>query len=218
MVRKLRHGDMLNELIPGSFWIRGEDSVETREFVLNKLRKSDQKKVVAIVYASAHNSQTRNPLSSHLFSHEQIKYWLRGCQCLRAPPHKCLWGQISDWAYPKVWPRPSCRSGQVALDLSWLCLHWSQMAQGALITTPRNSSVARPSHWNCWVIKAIGWTSNPSLFAKLAEMSMIFLARNLHTNLYRAEFCQWTPNWNIREHRRKASTRQHVHWPNSTRN
>ncbi len=49
MVRKLKHGDTLHEMIPESYWIRGEDNMETREYVLSQLRKSTKKKVVAIV-------------------------------------------------------------------------------------------------------------------------------------------------------------------------
>jgi len=49
MVQKLQHGDVLHSAIPSSYWIRGEDDMQTREYVLKQLRHSDEKKVVAIV-------------------------------------------------------------------------------------------------------------------------------------------------------------------------
>lgn len=49
LVRRLPHGDRLRELIPNSFWIRGEDNASSREYVLQQLRKSESKKVVAIM-------------------------------------------------------------------------------------------------------------------------------------------------------------------------
>lgn len=53
LVQKLKHGDALHALLPGSFWIRGEDTVEARQAVLAQLRKSSARKVVAIVCALA---------------------------------------------------------------------------------------------------------------------------------------------------------------------
>jgi superfamily II DNA or RNA helicase len=38
----------LHDLLPGSFWIKGQDDAETREFVFNQLRHSEKEKVVAI--------------------------------------------------------------------------------------------------------------------------------------------------------------------------
>lgn len=49
LVKRLAHGDKLKDMIPNAHWIRGEDSSETREKVLQELRQSDQKKVVAIM-------------------------------------------------------------------------------------------------------------------------------------------------------------------------
>eukprot|EP01125_Pyxidicula_operculata_P005423 TRINITY_DN192_c0_g1_i3.p1 TRINITY_DN192_c0_g1~~TRINITY_DN192_c0_g1_i3.p1 ORF type:complete len:511 (+),score=26.55 TRINITY_DN192_c0_g1_i3:157-1533(+) len=50
MVNRLAHGDALHQLIPGSYWIAGEDSLETQQFVYSLLRDSPaDKKVVAIV-------------------------------------------------------------------------------------------------------------------------------------------------------------------------
>jgi superfamily II DNA or RNA helicase len=48
MVKRLQHGDYLHDLLPGSFWIKGQDDAETREFVFNQLRHSEKEKVVAI--------------------------------------------------------------------------------------------------------------------------------------------------------------------------
>lgn len=49
LVKRLKHGDILKELIPNAHWIRGEDTTETRESVLQQLRVSKEKKVVAIM-------------------------------------------------------------------------------------------------------------------------------------------------------------------------
>jgi len=42
------HGDALHKLIPRSHWVSGDDDLKTREYVFSKLRKSTEKKVVAI--------------------------------------------------------------------------------------------------------------------------------------------------------------------------
>lgn len=47
LVERIAHGDMLNSLIPGSLWVRGEDNDETRKYVIEKLKVSKDK-VVAI--------------------------------------------------------------------------------------------------------------------------------------------------------------------------
>uniref|UniRef100_A0A6B2L776 Helicase ATP-binding domain-containing protein n=1 Tax=Arcella intermedia TaxID=1963864 RepID=A0A6B2L776_9EUKA len=49
MVSKLQHGDYLHSLLPGSFWIRGSDDMESREVVLEMLRSTKEKKVVVIM-------------------------------------------------------------------------------------------------------------------------------------------------------------------------
>jgi len=45
---RLAHGDAIHQLIPGSFWVTGQDSTDTREYVFEQLRKSTKPKVVAI--------------------------------------------------------------------------------------------------------------------------------------------------------------------------
>lgn len=66
LVRRLPHGDRLKELMPDAHWIRGEDTAETREFVLQQLRQSDQPKVVAIM--SAIGFYGLNVLCHHLIN------------------------------------------------------------------------------------------------------------------------------------------------------
>jgi superfamily II DNA or RNA helicase len=48
LVKRLQHGDALHELLPGSYWVRGQDDAATREYVFSQLRQSDKPKVVAI--------------------------------------------------------------------------------------------------------------------------------------------------------------------------
>lgn len=48
LVKRISQGDILSKLIPGSYWVKGEDTVETREYVLNQLRHNMKDKVVAI--------------------------------------------------------------------------------------------------------------------------------------------------------------------------
>eukprot|EP01119_Soliformovum_irregulare_P004820 TRINITY_DN1594_c0_g1_i1.p2 TRINITY_DN1594_c0_g1~~TRINITY_DN1594_c0_g1_i1.p2 ORF type:complete len:277 (-),score=61.98 TRINITY_DN1594_c0_g1_i1:1327-2157(-) len=49
LVKRLAQGDLLEKLIPGSYWVRGEDSVEKRNEVLRELREGHTNdKVVAI--------------------------------------------------------------------------------------------------------------------------------------------------------------------------
>lgn len=42
LVDRLAHGDYLESLIPGSLWVRGQDNQETREYVIDKLKKSKE--------------------------------------------------------------------------------------------------------------------------------------------------------------------------------
>lgn len=42
LVDRIAHGDVLNNLIPGSFWIQGKDDAETRKMVIKELQKSEQ--------------------------------------------------------------------------------------------------------------------------------------------------------------------------------
>jgi superfamily II DNA or RNA helicase len=43
LVDRVAHGDGLNNVIPGSLWVRGQDNEQTREFVINKLQTSKDK-------------------------------------------------------------------------------------------------------------------------------------------------------------------------------
>lgn len=51
LVSRLQHGEQLHALIPGSHWIKGEDSPEARNAVFEELRRplGKKKKVVAIM-------------------------------------------------------------------------------------------------------------------------------------------------------------------------
>eukprot|EP01132_Coremiostelium_polycephalum_P000458 gene458-579_t len=48
LVKRLSHGEQLSKLIPNSYWIKGEDSIETREHVIKQLCTSTDEKVVGI--------------------------------------------------------------------------------------------------------------------------------------------------------------------------
>jgi hypothetical protein len=45
---RLDHGSLLQSLIPGSYWVKGEDSTEEREIVFNLLIQSKNPKEVVI--------------------------------------------------------------------------------------------------------------------------------------------------------------------------
>jgi superfamily II DNA or RNA helicase len=45
LVDRLAHGDYLESLIPGALWVRGKDDQDTREFVIDKLKKSKENTV-----------------------------------------------------------------------------------------------------------------------------------------------------------------------------
>lgn len=38
VVERIAHGDILEEIIPGALWVRGEDSLDTREQIINRLK------------------------------------------------------------------------------------------------------------------------------------------------------------------------------------
>lgn len=38
VVERIAHGDVLEEIIPGALWVRGEDTLETREKIINQLK------------------------------------------------------------------------------------------------------------------------------------------------------------------------------------
>jgi superfamily II DNA or RNA helicase len=46
IVERISHGDRLQELITDSVWVRGKDDVETRKYVIDRLKKDEN--VVAI--------------------------------------------------------------------------------------------------------------------------------------------------------------------------
>lgn len=47
LVERLAHGDALNNLIPGSLWVRGQDNQETREHVIKQLTSSSYTVAIA---------------------------------------------------------------------------------------------------------------------------------------------------------------------------
>lgn len=47
MVDRIAHGDELNNMIPGSLWVRGQDNEKTRDYVIDQL-KQENNKVIAI--------------------------------------------------------------------------------------------------------------------------------------------------------------------------
>jgi len=55
IVERLDHGDTLKDIIPGSMWVRGEDSLETRELIIDKLKHSKED-IVAIATQGIFNA------------------------------------------------------------------------------------------------------------------------------------------------------------------
>jgi superfamily II DNA or RNA helicase len=55
IVERIEHGDRLHDRIPGSFWVRGQDTSETRKDIVNKL-KVEKGNVVAIATAGIFNT------------------------------------------------------------------------------------------------------------------------------------------------------------------
>lgn len=55
IVDRIAHGDRLQELIPNSLWVRGEDSLETRKLIIEKL-KFDDGDLVAIATSGIFNT------------------------------------------------------------------------------------------------------------------------------------------------------------------
>jgi len=45
LVDRIAHGDILSEMIGGSLWVRGKDTIETRKHVINQLKFSKEKTV-----------------------------------------------------------------------------------------------------------------------------------------------------------------------------
>jgi superfamily II DNA or RNA helicase len=55
IVERIAHGDRLQELIPGSLWVRGEDTLETRKYIIDRL-KHDEDDLVAIATSGIFNT------------------------------------------------------------------------------------------------------------------------------------------------------------------
>lgn len=55
IVERISHGDLLNDIIPGSLWVRGQDTMETRKEVIRRL-KEDKGKVVGIATSGIFNT------------------------------------------------------------------------------------------------------------------------------------------------------------------
>ena len=55
IVERIAHGDLLQDIIPGSLWVRGQDTVETRKDIIKKL-KENKTKTVAIATAGIFNT------------------------------------------------------------------------------------------------------------------------------------------------------------------
>lgn len=56
LVERLDHGDYLNEMIPDSLWVRGEDTLETRKEVIEKLQKNSKEDCIAIATQGIFNT------------------------------------------------------------------------------------------------------------------------------------------------------------------
>jgi superfamily II DNA or RNA helicase len=55
IVERISHGDLLQDLIPGSLWVRGQDTIETRKDIIKKL-KENTSKTVAIATSGIFNT------------------------------------------------------------------------------------------------------------------------------------------------------------------
>jgi superfamily II DNA or RNA helicase len=55
IVDRIAHGDRLNELIPDSIWVKGEDNIKTRQQVIETLQKSKDN-VIAIATSGIFNT------------------------------------------------------------------------------------------------------------------------------------------------------------------
>lgn len=55
IVERIEHGDRLQEHIPGSLWVRGQDNVETRKQIIDRL-KNEQDKLTAIATSGIFNT------------------------------------------------------------------------------------------------------------------------------------------------------------------
>jgi superfamily II DNA or RNA helicase len=55
IVERISHGDQLYDMIPNALWVRGEDSLDTRKHIINRLKK-DQGNTVAIATSGIFNT------------------------------------------------------------------------------------------------------------------------------------------------------------------
>jgi len=55
LVDRIAHGDTLSEMIPNSLWVRGQDTLDTRKYVINEL-KTAKEKTVAIATQQIFNA------------------------------------------------------------------------------------------------------------------------------------------------------------------
>lgn len=55
IVERLEHGDRLLDLMPNAVWVRGQDTLETRKFVIKRL-KEEKTKIVAIATSGIFNT------------------------------------------------------------------------------------------------------------------------------------------------------------------
>jgi superfamily II DNA or RNA helicase len=56
LVERLDHGDYLSEMIPDSFWVKGEDNLKTRKYVIEKLQKDNKENAIAIATQGIFNT------------------------------------------------------------------------------------------------------------------------------------------------------------------
>jgi superfamily II DNA or RNA helicase len=55
IVERIPHGDSLNDMLPGSLWVRGQDTLDTRKMVIERLKKDDGN-IVAIATSGIFNT------------------------------------------------------------------------------------------------------------------------------------------------------------------
>jgi superfamily II DNA or RNA helicase len=67
LVERIAQGDTLSSLIPGSLWVQGKDDLDTRKFVIEKL-KSSKEKVVALatqqIFSAGINVMAHNVINA----------------------------------------------------------------------------------------------------------------------------------------------------------
>jgi superfamily II DNA or RNA helicase len=67
LVERIAQGDSLHSLIPGSLWVQGKDDLDTRKFVIDKL-KTSKEKIVSIgtqqIFTAGINVMTHNVINA----------------------------------------------------------------------------------------------------------------------------------------------------------